>query len=81
MKNELVKLEREAGGTITVSVRSGETLLLPTEAGPALARYFEGEATVAWMVGALYAPAGSLKKTKLRLVAKAPESVCKKGMW
>jgi hypothetical protein len=75
MKNELVKLERADDGSVTCTVRSGETLLLPREAGPAIAKYFDGDEATAWLVGSLYAPAGSLKKTKLRLVGKAPASL------
>ncbi len=79
-KNELVKLERSEDG-ITCATRGGETLQLPRAALAAMERYFEPAADIAWVVGGLFAPAGSAKKTKLRLVAKAPAALIEKGKW
>lgn len=73
--NEVLKLTREADGSIFCRSQTGkDAITLPSQAAPALDRYFkEGEDT-AFIVGQFFAPAGSVKKSKLRIVAKALDS-------
>jgi hypothetical protein len=72
--NEVLKLTREADDSIFCRSQNGkDAITLPAEAAPALARYFEEGQDTAFIVGQFFAPAGSVKKSKLRIVAKALE--------
>lgn len=74
MKNEVLKLERAPDGSVFCCSRTGQALELPRESGAALARYFKEGAETAFVVGQFFAPAGSLKKSKLRIVCVALET-------
>lgn len=73
---EVVKLARAYDGTVTVSNRAGYALDMAagSEQANHVAKYFEGEAEAAWMLGKFFAPTGSSKRTKLMLVRRATEA-------
>ncbi len=74
LKNDVLKLTRAADGSVFCYDRFGSALELPREAGAAVGKYFrEGDDTT-FVVGQFYAPVGSSKKSKLRIVAKALET-------
>ncbi len=72
-RNEVLKLTREHDGSVTVSTQAGKTITLPEGSFGATARYFEGDAETAWIVGKFFAPAGSAVASKVMFVARALE--------
>lgn len=67
-KSEVLRLEREADGSILCRSKSGEAITLPPAAAPAMERYIAADVEMAWVFGHFFAPAGSVKKTRLRIV-------------
>ena len=68
LRHGVLRLERDSEG-VTCRTKEGESIRMPRAALPALSRYFANdEAEVAWIIGELFAPMGSVKKTKLRIV-------------
>lgn len=73
-KNEVLKLVRIGEGVLVIS-QAGASLSVEGNVAEHMARYFaSAEATEAFIVGAFFAPAGSSKKSKLRIVAAALDS-------
>jgi hypothetical protein len=81
IKNETLKLTRAEDGDVTVSSKSGDVITLPREAGSAVARYFDDGKDVAFVFGALFAPAGSSKKSRLRIVSLVPAALLPGVAW
>ncbi len=72
-QNEVLRLERD-GEYVVCKSQGGASIMLPEAAADALARYFAEGKDVAFVVGQLYAPSGSAKLTKLRIVCRALDS-------
>lgn len=73
--NEVLRLTIEPDGSVFCRSQSGkDAITLPREAGAALRRYFKEGENMTFIVGQFFAPAGSVKKSKLRIVAKALET-------
>lgn len=74
LKNEVLRLTKLLDGSIECASRTGQGLMMPTDAAEALERYFDEGQKITYIVGGFFAPMGSAKASKLRIVGKALES-------